>query len=79
MVDHIISGCLELAKTDYTERGTIRLLHISSERRVSITKIEVQKKWFEHLSETVTAKMKKLQSFVICRYVRIAGVVSEQH
>ena len=26
---------------------------MSSERRVSITKIEVQKKWFEHMPETV--------------------------
>ena len=53
-VDHIISGCSELAKLTI-ERGTIRQLNISIGRRASITVLKSQRgAWYEHKPETVT-------------------------
>ena len=53
MVDHFISGCLELAKTDNRERHNKAAAYIQG-KACQHYKDRSQKKWFEHMPETVT-------------------------
>ena len=52
-VDHIISGCPELAKTDYLERHNKAATYIHW-KACQHHSIEVPERWYEHKPETVT-------------------------
>ena len=71
-VDHIISGCPELAKTDCLEKHNkaAAYIHCKACQQYSI---EVPQRWYEHKPETVTENPKKSQFFGIYRYIRIGN------
>ena len=52
-VDHIISGCPELAKTDYLEKHNKAAAYIHC-KACQHYSIEVPQRWYEHKPETVT-------------------------
>ena len=51
-VDHIVSGCEALAKTEYISRHN-NVQHISIGAYVKDHDIEITDKWYEHEPETV--------------------------
>ena len=53
-IDHIVPGCLELAKRLSVFKDTTRQLHIYIRNHVSTTTSIVSDKWFEHEPATVT-------------------------
>ena len=52
-VDHIISGCAELAKTDYLKRHSKAAAYIHW-KACQHYGVEVSVRWYEHKPETVT-------------------------
>ena len=52
-VDHIISGCPEVAKTDYLEKHNKAAAYIHC-KACQHYSIEVPQRWYEHKPETVT-------------------------
>ena len=52
-VDHIISGCPELAKADYLERHNEAAAYIHW-KACQHYGVEVPERWYEHKPETVT-------------------------
>ena len=71
-VDHIISGCPELAKTDYLERHNKAATYIHWKACASITVLKSQRGGM-NTSPRRLPKIKKSQFSGICRYIRIGN------